>query len=67
MVLVGFECPQRDENKLLFEKENLDSVLKSISTWQPAWALKLKMWILKKAFHIWRRKSSYKPNQAHAF
>ena len=30
--LVGFECPQRCEKKLLLEKENLDSVLKSIST-----------------------------------
>ena len=32
---------------LLLEKENLDSVLKSISTWNPASALNLKMWILK--------------------
>ena len=32
---------------LLLEKKNLDSVLKSISTWNPASALNLKMWILK--------------------
>ena len=32
MGLVGFECPLRGEKKLLLEQENLDSVLKSIST-----------------------------------
>ena len=32
MGLVGFECPLRSEKKLLLEKENLDSVLKSVST-----------------------------------
>ena len=30
--LVRFECPLRGEKKLLLEKENLDSVLKSIYT-----------------------------------
>ena len=45
--LVGFECPLRGEKKLLLEKENLYSVLKSISTWSPASVLNLKMWILK--------------------
>ena len=32
MGLVGFEFPLRGEKKLLLKKENLDSVLKSIST-----------------------------------
>ena len=36
MGLVGFERPLRGEKKLIYEKENLDSVLKSISTWKPA-------------------------------
>ena len=31
-VSVGFECLLRGEKKLLLEQENLDSVLKSIST-----------------------------------
>ena len=47
MGLFGFECPLRGEKKLLFEQGDLDSVLKSISTWIPAWILNLKMWILK--------------------
>ena len=42
-----FWCPLRGERKLLLEQENLDSVLKSISTWSPASILNLKMWILK--------------------
>ena len=32
MGLVGFECPLSGEKNLLLEKENLDSMLKSIST-----------------------------------
>ena len=32
MGLVGSECPQKGEKKLLLEQENLDSVLKAIST-----------------------------------
>ena len=32
MGLAGFECPLWGEKKLLLKKENLDSVLKSIST-----------------------------------
>ena len=47
MGLVGFECPLRDEMKLLLEEENLDSVLKSISTRSPACILNLKMLLLK--------------------
>ena len=47
MGLVGFEYPLRAEKKLLLEQENLDSVLKLISTWGPASILILKMWILK--------------------
>ena len=47
MRLVGFEGPLKDEKKLLLEKENLDSVLKSVSTWSPVSALNLKMCILK--------------------
>ena len=41
-----FWVPTRSEKKLLLEKENLDSVLKSVSTWSPASVLNLKMWIL---------------------
>ena len=47
MGLVGFERPLKDEKKLLLEQENLDSVLKSTSTWSPEWILNLKMCILK--------------------
>ena len=36
MGLVGFECPLRGEKKLLLENENLDSVLRSIPTWNTA-------------------------------
>ena len=43
MGLAGFEGPLRVEKKLLLEQENLDSVLKSISTWNPASILNLKM------------------------
>ena len=32
MGLVGSECPLKGEKKLLLEQENLDSVLKAIST-----------------------------------
>ena len=39
--------PLKDEKKLLLEKENLDSLLKSVSTWSPVSALNLKMCILK--------------------
>ena len=46
MGLVGFEFPLRGEKKLLLKKENLDSVLKSVSTWSPASVVNLKMWIL---------------------
>ena len=46
MGLVGFECQVRSEKKLFLEKDNLDSVLKSISTWAPVSVLNLKMWIL---------------------
>ena len=45
--LVTFECPLRGEKKPLLEKENLDSVLKSISTSSLACILNLNMWILK--------------------
>ena len=46
MGLVGFEFPLRGEKKLLLKKENLDSVLKSVSTWSPASVVNLKMSIL---------------------
>ena len=36
MSLVRFECPLKGEKELLLERENLDSMLKSISTWSPA-------------------------------
>ena len=38
--LVGFECPLRGERKLLLQQENLDSVLKSLSTLKPCMYLK---------------------------
>ena len=47
MSLVGYKCPLMGEKKLLFQQENLDSMLKSIFTWSPASILHLKMWILK--------------------
>ena len=47
MDLVGFKCPLRGEKKVVLEQENLDSLLKSIPTWNPACILNLKMWILK--------------------
>ena len=47
MGLVGFEYPLKVEMKLPLEQENLDSALKSISTWSPACILNLKMWISK--------------------
>ena len=59
MDLVGFECPLMGEKKLLYEKENLDSVLESISAWSSAPVLNLKLWILKmraprqNIFEIW--------------
>ena len=43
MGLVGFECPLRGEKKLLPEKENVERVLKSISSSSPASVLNLKM------------------------
>ena len=46
--LVGFECPLKGEKKLLVEKENLESVLNSMSTGSPASVLNLKMLILKR-------------------
>ena len=36
MGLVGFECTLRGEKKLLLKQEDLDSLLKSISTSSPA-------------------------------
>ena len=45
MGLVGSLCLLRGEKKLLLEKENLGSLLKSKSTWSPASVLNLKMWI----------------------
>ena len=47
MGFIGFECPLRGEKKPAFWKKKLDSVLKLRSTWSPASALNLKMWILK--------------------
>ena len=47
MDLVGFECPLMGEKKLLYGKENLDSVLESISAGSSAPVLNLKLWILK--------------------
>ena len=47
MGLVRFECPLKGEMKLPLEQENLDSVLKTISSWSPACILNLKMLILK--------------------
>ena len=38
--LVGSECPLRHERKLLLQQENLDSVLKSISSLKPCMYLK---------------------------
>ena len=46
-IFMGFECPLRDEKKLLIAQENLDSVLRSISSWSPSSVLNLEMWILK--------------------
>ena len=47
MGLVAFECPLRGEKNLLLEHKHLDSVLKSISTWNPASILNLEMCIMK--------------------
>ena len=41
--LVGFECPLMGEKKLLYGKENLDSVLESISAGSSAPVLNLKL------------------------
>ena len=46
-IFMGFECPLRDEKKLLIAQEKLDSVLRSISSWSPSSVLNLEMWILK--------------------
>ena len=46
-IFMGFECPLRDEKELLIAQENLDSVLRSISSWSPSSVLNLEMWILK--------------------
>ena len=43
MGLVRFECPLKGEMKLPLEQENLDSVLKTISSWSPACILNLEM------------------------
>ena len=47
MDLVGLECPLGGEKKVVLEQEYLDSLLKSVPTWNPACILNLKMWILK--------------------
>ena len=47
MGLVGLEWPLQGQKKLLLKQENLDSMLKSLTTSSPACILNLKMWILK--------------------